>query len=165
MLDLTQERLKEVLHYDDESGIFTWLSCTSGRVKASEVAGSLNTNGYIVIKINSVQHKAHRLAYLYCVGIWPSGQIDHIDGNRTNNSIMNLREITGYENSRNSKINSNNTSGVKGVSWHKVKCRWEVRIRVDGINIHLGFYNTVEEATKVIREARELHHKEFANHG
>ena len=164
MTDLTQERLKELLHYDEDTGVFVWRHSSFG-VNEGDIAGCENSNGYIRIKIDGQSYKSHRLAVLYCIGSWPVNQIDHIDGVRTNNSIFNLREATQTENVRNSRIFHNNTSGVKGVNWNKLKCKWQARLSTDVGRKHLGYFTTIEEADKVVRAAREKYHGEFANHG
>ena len=114
---ITQKELKDLLHYDPETGVFTWLKSGKGRKANGETRGL--TNGYFTIRINWRQYKAHRLAWLYVYGVWPKGQIDHINHNTTDNRIANLREVTNQENHRNMSLSKNNTSGVTGVYWGK----------------------------------------------
>lgn len=121
---LTQERLKELFHYDPETGVFTRLvggpGSPTGVLKNKPNSG----HGYIVISINSKNYLTHRLAWLYVYGRFPLEQIDHINHDRTDNRITNLREVTELENHRNMSKSTNNTSGVVGVTWHKRDSVW-----------------------------------------
>jgi hypothetical protein len=163
-LPLTQEVLKELLHYDLVTGEFIWLVSLTGSVPAYTIAGTINSHGYSVIRLNSKNYKAHNLAFLYIEGYLPES-VDHIDGNPSNNSWNNLRKATLNQNQHNRKISVNNTSGVKGVWWDKARRKWHVELMTYGIKTHLGRYSTLEEATKVITLARNEMHGEFANHG
>jgi hypothetical protein len=142
---LTQERLKELLQYDSNTGVFTWLKPTSNRVKAGSIA-STKSHGYITIRIDSVRYSAHRLAWLYMTGSIPKDAIDHIDGDPTNNKISNLREATQQQNMYNLRKSVKNTSGYKGVHFHKGTSKWRAVVTVDNKPKHLGLYLTPEEA-------------------
>ena len=115
---LTSKYLKSVLEYNHESGEFTWIKARQG-IRVGQTAGGLSkTDGYVTIWINCRPYKAHRLAWLYVHGYFPReerNQLDHIDGNRSNNRIENLRESSYAENNKNQGMKSNNTSGVNGV--------------------------------------------------
>jgi citrate synthase len=111
---LTQEYLKSILDYDLDTGIFTWKVSKANRTKVGDVAG-WSYNGYREIEINNKAYKAHRLAWLYVYGEMPKNLVDHVDGNRSNNKISNLREATYQENSENYKTPKTNKSGVKNV--------------------------------------------------
>lgn len=163
MNELTQGMLKELLDYDEESGIFTWKFSRRG-VKKGTVAGTLK-DGYININIFGRFYRAHRLVWLYFYGKFPVSYIDHIDGIRSNNRLNNLREATTSENNYNQRMSRANTSGVKGVSWYKRDNNWEARIGVKGKYLFLGRFSTIEEAEQAIKIKREELHKEFANHG
>jgi hypothetical protein len=112
---ITQKQLKELLSYDSNTGVFTWIKKTSNRAPVGNVAGYLNHDGYVYIKINNKIYSAHRLAWLFTNKAYPENMIDHINGNRSDNRICNLREATRVENAYNQKKQKNNTSGVKGV--------------------------------------------------
>jgi hypothetical protein len=142
---LTQERLKELLQYDPNTGVFTWLKPTSNRVKVGSIA-TTNSRGYIIIGIDSVRYFAHRLAWLYMTGSMPKDVIDHIDGNPSNNRINNLREATQQQNLHNLRKSVKNTSGYKGVHFHKGTSKWRAVVTVDNKPKHLGLYLTPEEA-------------------
>lgn len=115
---LTQTRLKEVLEYNFETGELVWIERRAGRTFGKSAGGVDKGHGYIQIRINDRLYLAHRLIWLYVHGKFPSGeknQLDHIDGNKTNNRLENLRECSRTENARNQKMKSNNTSGFTGV--------------------------------------------------
>lgn len=151
---LTQQKLKNFLEYDTETGVFKWLVDKSWGSKTGKIAGSTVTRGYKVIEIDYKKYKAHRLAWLYVYGEFPTGRqkyIDHIDGDTSNNRISNLRICNSSENQRNRSTSNNNTSGYKGVSWHKVTGKYQANIKsaITGKIEYLGLYLTPEEASKV----------------
>ena len=160
--ELTAEYLRSVLDYDPESGIFTWKVRTSNRVKVGDVAGRPGVNGYLQISVQSRLYQAHRLAWLYMCGSWPKDQIDHINRNRSDNRIANLREVTNKQNNQNRSKSSNNTSGHPGIYWHKQSSKWQAKITHSQKQIHLGLFATIEEALAA-RKAGELkywgHHR------
>ena len=164
---LTQERLKELLDYDPETGVFTW-RVTRGRARSGRVAGciQLKTGGkrYISITVDRFCCLAHRLAVYYVTGVFPLNETDHHDGNGLNNSYTNLRCVPHQENCKNMRRSKANTSGATGVSWHRTAKKWRVRVRVNGQDIHLGFFHNREEAIST-RKAAELEHNYHPNHG
>lgn len=164
---LNRELLTALFWYDEELGELRYKARSSplSRVEVNGVAGHLNRSGYRVISLNGKQHRAHRLIWLILVGEIPNGyHIDHIDGNRANNHISNLRLATSVENQRNAKKRRDNTSGTKGVSFDKRSGKWRYQIRKDGKNI-TAFFDTKDEAIDRVRQLRELIHEDFANHG
>jgi hypothetical protein len=161
---LSQEYLKSILDYDLETGIFTWKVNKSQRCKIGNIAGWLS-NGYREIEIDSKKYKVHRLAWLYVNGEIPKNLIDHIDGNRLNNKISNLREATYQQNGENYKKPKTNTSGVKNASWHKSSNKWVVSISIKNIKKTIGYFDNLEFAELVAIEARNKYRLEFANHG
>lgn len=142
---ITQERLKEVLSYDPDTGIFVYKSGKGGVVKGNVVSG-LDGCGYIKIGIDYKQYRAHRLAWLYVYGKWPSGELDHINHDRQDNRIENLRDVERTDNGRNLSIKSNNTSGVTGVQWNRQNQNWRARVMVDGYTINLGSFDNFDDA-------------------
>lgn len=117
---------------------------------------------YRTVKIDYVRYKAHRLAFQYVYGREPNGYIDHINGDPSDNRISNLRECDALENAHNAKRRSDNTSGYKGVSWHKQLRKWTARIMVDKKHINIGVFDTAEKAyAAYCKKALELH-GEFA---
>jgi hypothetical protein len=157
MTELTQERLKELLSYDPETGIFINLK-SRGTAKIGSVAGCKN-RGYVCIRINSKSYLAHRLAWLYVHGNFPEKYLDHMNEIRDDNRIINLRLATNQENQHNrSSANSDSASGYLGVGWHKQYGKWMTRIQLNGRRKHLGFFNTAEEASEAYLAAkRDLH--------
>lgn len=141
---------------DIESGLIRYKTENKKR-KESEIAGSLSGAGYVRIKILRQDFYAHRLIWLIANNCWPT-ELDHIDNDKTNNSIKNLREITHAENHQNKKLQNNNRSGIAGVSELKDKRLWLARIKVMGKTIHLGKFKTIEAATKARFAAEELLH-------
>jgi hypothetical protein len=158
---LTQEYLQSLFNYID--GYLYRTKTTASRAKANSVAGGINKpSGYFQIQIKNTKYKAHRLIFLYHHGYLPK-IIDHIDGDKLNNKIENLREATHRQNCFNSGKRKHNTSGYKNVVWHKSAKRWVVRIFVNGKNKHFGCYFDKEIANFVAETMRYKYHKEFAN--
>ena len=159
---LTAEYLRSILHYDPATGIFTWKISNSNRVKVGDAAGSLGGGGYLRIRVCSRSYPAHRLAWLYVYGIWPEGQIDHINRIRTDNRISNLRDVSHKQNGQNRSKDSRNTSGHPGVYWCRQKSKWQARIMHNQKLIHLGLFADIEDAIAA-RKAGELkywgHHR------
>ena len=156
MRELTQERLQEILEYSADTGDFTFRFSRGGSREGS-VAGSVLKDGYVRISIDYRIYSAHRLAWLYVNGSWPAGDIDHVDGDPSNNRFANLRDVSRAENNRNKGLHSNNTSGLPGVSFHKQAQRWQAFISVDGRQRHVGYYDTPEAAhAAYAREAVDL---------
>ena len=147
---ITQDRLKELLDYDPESGDFTWRSPTSFRTQKGEIAGSKTKSGYIEIGLDGTSYYAHRLAWLFVYGVLPS-QIDHHDLDKSNNSFRNLRQASTSENKANEGFRSTNTSGVKGVCWSKRHQKWRAQITFRGRNRFLGHFREIEDAGAAYR--------------
>lgn len=164
MLAITAEELRHLLDYDVWTGEFKWKVAASRRVKVGAVAGHVNCHKYRVIGINGVHYRAHRLAYLYVNGYFPSNEVDHINGVRDDNRWSNLREATGEENHRNQKLYRNNLSGVTGVSYNSHCDRWIAKICVGGKWSSLGGFKTLDEAASA-RKAAEERSGYHENHG
>jgi hypothetical protein len=162
---ITHEALKYWLEYYAVTGIFRWKNRPAIQITVGDVAGCPTPDGYVLIGIGGILYRANRLAWFYMTGIWPENLIDHKDTNRSNNAWLNLREATYVENSRNTGMRSNNTSGVKGVSWHKAARKWSAQINVCGKKTHLGLFSELEDAERTVVAARNELHAAFANHG
>lgn len=144
---MTVAELKEVLAYDKLTGVFTWRKATAQRVKTGAVAGSVHPSGHIYISIYRKLYAAHRLAWLYMYGQWPTQNIDHIDGNPANNRIHNLRELSHTKNLQAArKARKNSRAGLLGVSYRKDCNKWQARIQKDKRSMSLGLFATAEEA-------------------
>ncbi|AVX38533.1 HNH endonuclease [Yersinia massiliensis] len=164
MKELTQERLKELLHYEPDTGVFTWLVYRSFRAVAGSVAGRTNmTTGYIEIQIDGRRYKGHRLAWLYMTGEQASGHIDHVNEVKVDNRIGNLRVATRAENKRNVGITKANTSGAKGV--YKQGNRWIAQAQMDGKKYRLGSFMCVDDAAKAYDSFCQQSYGEFYHHG
>lgn len=163
MPELTQEYLKQRLHYDHDTGVFTWVT-SAVAAKAGDSAWHCAANGYVAIMINRKPYYAHRLAWLYMTGEWPTEQIDHINHVKSDNRFFNLREVTHSENQRNRTCQSNNTSGATGVSWEGSRNKWRARIRVNGKQVHVGRFDCFEAACDARKDA-EAEYGFHPNHG
>lgn len=154
----TADEVRDVLNYNPHTGVFTW--ATSNRVrKAGQVAGGICDRGYVTINIFGQPRYAHRLAYLYMTGEWPSSQVDHKDRNRTNNRWDNLRLASVVENVGNSKVRNDNTTGFKGV--HRYSGKFRAKINIDGRQVHLGTFDTPEDASKAYIAAAKRRYGEY----
>jgi len=161
---ITQKELKRILYYNPETGIFIWLFKNGNHIKMGDIAGSIDAGGYIIIKINGKQYKAHRLAWLYITSFWPKNDIDHKDQVRNNNIFSNLRDATHQINSKNKSMSKNNTSGFAGVTFHKATKKWLVQIKVNYRQIYLGVYKDINEAIKIRKQANIMYGF-YENHG
>jgi len=159
---LEQQYLKDLFNYDSDTGIFTWKVKRKGTRGVGSQAGYKEKTGYITIRIDGINYAAHRLAWAYEHGYWPSLDLDHIDCNRSNNRLSNLREATRSQNTCNTKISSNNTSGIKGVMWHKRNKKWCATIMLNQKAKWLGYFDNIEEAQHAVEAARSELHGEFA---
>lgn len=153
--NLTASRARDLLVYDSENGVLRWRISrpNAPAVRAGAIAGILMRDGYVRVKIDGRPYSAHRVVWLILLGEWPVDTLDHINGDRNDNRIENLREATQLENAKNKIMAANNTSGYKGVTYHKGNNRWQARIRVNGRLIHLGYHDTAESASTSYREA------------
>lgn len=154
-LDLTPERLHQVLHYEPTTGIFTWRISRPGPRR--DKAGTKGSGNYIVISIDGIDYRAHHLVWLYIHGTWPANEIDHINGVRHDNRFENLRDVTRYVNTQNlHRARKDNKFNILGVCKYKKKFRAD--IYVNGASLYLGLFSTPEEAHAAYLDAkRKLH--------
>jgi hypothetical protein len=162
MPTITQQRLHELLRYNPKTGLFTWRFRVSNRVHVGKIAGTPRANGYIAIRVDGRIYLAHRLAFLYMSGALPPSDIDvdHEDTDPSNNRWANLRFSTHSENLHNSRLNKRNTSGFKGV--RPYLARFQARIAINKQQIHLGTFDTAEEAHAAYAAAAVESFGEFA---
>lgn len=156
---MTQEELKLLLQYDKTTGEFTW-KVNRGKVKAGDKIYS-SSHGYLYVGINYKKYALHRLAWLYEFGVTPK-EIDHVNGNKSDNRIENLRECTRVQNCQNRIDTKNKSSFIRNVHWHKLAKKWQVRIQYKGKRICIGLFEDLELAELVALEARAKYHGEFA---
>jgi hypothetical protein len=161
-MKVTFHRLREVLNYDPDTGIFRWLIC-AGSSSAGRVAGGRTLDGYNQIRIDGVMHRSNLLAWMYMTGEWPSEFVDHENRIKHDDRWKNLRLATRSQNAMNRESQSNNTSGAKGVNVVNKKSKpFRCRIKADGKHIHLGYFATLEEAEKVYIEASKRYFGKFS---
>jgi hypothetical protein len=152
---LTQERLKSILSYEEETGIFRWRIEASTRARTGSVAGTVDCDGYTVIRIAGKGYKAHRLAWLYVHGVFPEKVIDHINEQKRDNSIRNLRLVTTSENNQNiTPPNLFSTSGLRGVSWFEQYGKWKGTFQVMGKKIFVGYFDDKHDAYRAVQLER-----------
>lgn len=152
-------RLKELLKYDHQTGVFTWMPRHRKPQFAGKQAGCTKANGYIYINIDGVGYLAHRLAFFYATGCHPKNTIDHIDGDKKNNSIANLRDVPSLVNSQNrKKANADNKLGVLGVRFVESTHSYRAQIRVRGSVKFLGNFKTPELAHNAYISAKRIYH-------
>ncbi len=158
---ISVERLRELLDYDPDTGVFTRKLSTSRAGKAGSIAGCLKPDGYVHIKISGKSYGAHRLVWLWVYGKWPYAEIDHINRIRNDNRLCNLREASPSENQQNHrKENRSSRSRLLGAHWNKAgnKYKWRAQIVVKGQKFHLGLFETAEAAHEAYLTAKRTHH-------
>lgn len=159
---MTQERLRELVHYNPETGLLYRKKITGGSVKVGDVVGAPHSEGYIQCRVDNVKDYAHRFIWLYVYGYWPKGTIDHINRNRADNRLCNIREATYTENNHNKSISKNNTSGHPGVYWSERDGKHRVQITIQRKNIYIGSFKCKEEAIAARKAAEAKYYSTFA---
>jgi hypothetical protein len=153
-LNLTAQRLHELLHYEPETGQFTWIVSRGNQFsKPGMKAGFKDTYGHFGIEIDGKRYLSHRLAWLYVYGKWPEHQIDHINRIRDDNRIENLRDVKGVVNASNKGNYCNNTTGFKGVTIKNG--RFVAQITIDGKCKYIGSFDTAEKASDAYQQAKK----------
>lgn len=155
-------RLREVLSFDSETGIFVWAVRRGRSARGSRAGNASGARRYVQIEVDGERFYAHRLAWFYIYGEWPPHEIDHINGVSWDNRICNLRLATPTQNQYNKRRHRNNTCGVKGVYWHSKRQRWCARARVNGRAVHFGYFTSLDEARRAYAENVEKYHGAFA---
>lgn len=182
-LKLNLEYLKDCLSYDCDTGIFVWNERPRSHFKYEKLwldwnkrwsgkeAGWIeksqsNTTktSYRKISINGENYKAHRLAWVFITGDWPTGMMDHINGDGLDNSRLNLRDVSNQENTKNQSRRKDNKSGITGVGWQKAIGKWYANGRINDQLQHLGFYDNIFEAA-CARKSWEISNNFHKNHG
>lgn len=163
---LTAADARELLAFNEKTGVLRWRVDRRGKAKAGTKAGSVAGQGHIQVRINGIRYYAHRLVWLLAYGTWPPAgfDVDHVDGDRANNRLGNLRLATPAQNQANTtKLRKTNTSGYRGVSWHHARKRWEARIRLSGRRTFLGYFDDVIDAARAYDAAYFSAFGEFAS--
>lgn len=156
--------LQKYLSYCPFTGVFTWKLCPGTRVRQGDEAGCIGTTGYVQIRFKTKLYKAHRLAWLFMTGRWPTDQLDHKNGCESDNRWRNIREVSNQQNAMNQAIPNRNKSGVIGVAFYKRTGRFEAYITYKYQRIPLGTYKTIEEAM-VARTNAEIYYGFKEGHG
>jgi hypothetical protein len=157
--------LHDYFSYNPETGVVAWKIARNNRVKIDEEAGSLNTFGYRRVYLFGKCYYTHRLAWFLYYGDWPEELIDHINGDPSDNRISNLREASSVQNSLNRKRSIRNTSGVKGITWHKRDKRWQAILERNNRTIFIGYFKSLLDAKRAVEKRRLELDNEFSNHG
>jgi hypothetical protein len=152
---------QEFFEYKD--GSLYWKKTIASRAKKGNKAGSLYDTGYLMVGIKGKYYAVHRIIFMMQNGYLPI-EVDHIDGNKLNNKIENLRPATVAQNAQNRKLVKTNTSGVKNVSWSKVRNKWVVSILCNNSKNYIGAFDDLELADLVAQEARNKYHGSYARH-
>lgn len=159
---LTRELLHELLHYNPDTGVFFWKVKRRPHFNPGDEAGGIDVRmGYVRIRINGTKYLAHRLVWLYVYGYFPADQVDHINGNRQDNRLVNLREATRTENARNRARRRDNSSGFTGVSFDNKSKKWQVQCSLHGRRTRIGGFTTPQEASKVYEQFIATHWGDF----
>lgn len=159
MINVTQEFVKHLFWYDPLSGILRWRNTRANNTKPWSIAGtSSNSNGYVQVKIGNDVCLAHRLIWIYVYGSLPECEIDHINRVRTDNRLVNLRSVSRSENKQNKSLGRNNTSGIKGVRFCNRHNKWRAQITLNYKLMHLGTFETAEEAIAARMTAQKALH-------
>lgn len=166
-MKLSADRLRSIIDYDPDTGVFRWLwdDAKPARINSRDTkkaAGSIGVDGRRAIKISGTRYYCSRLAWLYMFGVWPTDQIDHINCDKSDDRIANLRECSGAQNHLNVGLTVRNRSGYKGVHWNGRYQKWEAAIRINGVRHYLGRYDAAEDAARRYAAAAVKYHNEFA---
>jgi hypothetical protein len=154
---ISAERLRELLHYDPEIGVFTRRVSTRGAL-AGNVAGYMTQDGYVGICVDGAQYKAHRLAWLYVYGVWPAKEIDHRDTVRHHNWISNLRECDGITNNQQNQRRAQRGSATGLLGVYRTRNKFAAQILARGERRHLGTFDTPEAAYEAYLAAKRALH-------
>lgn len=157
--------LKEFMDYDPDTGVFKWKKHRSQTATPGKEVACKDHKGYIILVWNRHNYRAHHVAWWWVTGEMPQGEIDHKNNIRHDNRFCNLRKASSTQNNHNRLKPVTNTSGVKGVNWHKHRGAWAARVTVNGRRVHLGYFAELSAAERAVRDAREYLHGEFCNHG
>jgi hypothetical protein len=147
-IKIDQEYVKNIFDYkeDEISGYLIWKISKANRIKIGDIVGTFDKRtGYYQVQIDNKDYRLHRIIFLWHNGFLPK-YVDHIDKNKLNNKISNLREITSQNNNRNRSQRKNTSSGIKGISWYKRDSKWRAYITINNKLYHLGSYDNIDDA-------------------
>lgn len=178
---ITQELLRELLHYDLDTGIFTWLPRDLRHFRTQKEAEAWNSKfagrragtmsfkkhcgkSYRDIGILRKKYSEHRLAFLYVTGNFPKNDVDHKSGDGCDNRWINLRDVTKFDNMKNTRLRNDNKSGHHGIDWDKKRNMWRARVKVNNVTIYIGRFDNIEDAVQS-RNRASLNYGFHSNHG
>lgn len=159
--NITQDMILSVLSYNSDTGIFRWCGKRREGIEIGAEAGWGHSGGYKQVRIFNRRFFMHRLAWVYHYGVHPTGQIDHINGNRLDNRICNLREASDLQNTWNIGVHAKNTSGFAGVTWSKEAKKWRAQCSINKKRHNLGLFSTPEDASEAYKTFARIHRGEF----
>lgn len=157
---LNEENIRQILHYDPESGFFIW-KAPKMKFYQGKRAGCVAVNGYRKIRLFGVLYSEHRLAFLYMTGEWPPHEVDHVNRVKDDNRWVNLRKATNSQNQANKGKQKNNSSGHKGVSWCARSKKWIVQIKIQGKSRYLGLFSNISEAAAAYEQSAACNFGEY----
>jgi hypothetical protein len=161
-MSLKPERVRELFVYDRATGILRWAVAKGSRVKAGDVAGTLNNKGYLTVQINGGRYQVHRVVWVLLHGAWPANEIDHVNGDKADNREQNLREASNAENHRNRGVAVNSTTRITGVYWNQRLGKWQAAITFEGNRIHLGVFADRNDAIAARANAQRKYFGNFS---
>lgn len=166
-IDMKQipEEIREYINYNPDTGVFTWRKDHSTRMKKGKIVGNVQWDGYYRVGFKGIPYYGHRVAWFLTYGVQPEHEIDHINGDRSDNRLDNLRAAKRKQNTYNTPVRKDSRTQVKGVHFRRDTGKYRAHCRVDGIVHWLGNFDKIEEAAEAVRKFREENHKEFHNHG
>ncbi len=160
-LESELQHIREYLTYDPDTGIIKWAKCSKHASVAGKNAGSINRQGYSVLMINRRTYLAHRVAWFLHIGSWPDMFMDHKNGDRADNRFDNLRNVTYQQNRWNTGKTVGRSSDFVGAVWHKAANKWQSQIKINGVNKHLGLFDSQDAAHAAYCDAADAAHGEF----
>lgn len=163
--DLSVEQLDSLFRYNPSTGSLTWRVTQGPRAIAGTEAGSMTERGYRRVEVDGVGYMVHRIIWCMVYRVWPSFFVDHENLDKSDNRLDNLRPATRGQNNHNRPNLKNNTSGVKGVSWHKQKQQWYARVAYAGKTVFAKMFDLLEDAERAVVAERYKLHKEYARNG
>lgn len=156
---LTLRRVNNLLRLDADTGELVWRVDRGPRAMAGRVAGTITGKGYRIVTIDGVKYRGHRLVYFIANGVWPSGEVDHVHGDTSDDRPDQLRDVTPSGNQQNRrKAQSNSKTGLLGASWDELKGVFVARIKVGGVNRRIGGFDTAQEAHEAYLAAKRRYH-------
>ncbi len=159
---LTAQKLREILHYDPDTGVWTWLVALSSTRGIGSIAGTVSVHGYRIITYRGEKYRSGKLAWLYMTGEWPTQEIDHDDRDKLNDRWGNLFDRSRSQNALNRDLQSNNFSGTRGIHFDTVRGKWNVQVKKDNVTHYIGRYDDYDEAVAARDEAASRLHGSFA---